>query len=199
MWCRFVAHYFEWVAGVPELRLMETRQRIKLVTRQLCKIICLTISFWTYQREDDGIFFGSGICFNPREVQDEIVKNYVTAIANVIHTHVVSTFRRIRATRDEYLLLKLVVLFDPLDVRFPPADGLIVDNALSKYRMALVNHIKSSHPDLNHDAVMERIQTLFSLLSELDNMHLADIILRNNGNMQGRLTNEIHVHAIRID
>ncbi|KIH56536.1 hypothetical protein ANCDUO_13282 [Ancylostoma duodenale] len=94
---------------------ISTRLPIKLVTRQLCKIICLTISFWTYERAHDGIVFGSGICFNPKENQDEVIRNYVTSLANVIHTHLISTFQRIGVTREEYLLLKLVVLFEPFE------------------------------------------------------------------------------------
>ncbi|RCN44793.1 Ligand-binding domain of nuclear hormone receptor, partial [Ancylostoma caninum] len=212
MWCRLVSHYFEWVGGVPELRLMDVRERIKLVTRQLCKIICLTISFWTYQRGHDGLILGSGICFNPKENQDEVIRNYVNSLASVIHTHVISTFRRIGLTREEYLLLKLVVLFErelnifiTLDVYFLPADRLIMESALTKYRSALVSHVKCSHPDLDHEAVLQRILALLGalpyleILSQLDNMHLADMILRNNGNMQGRLTNEIHLNSIRID
>ncbi|CAJ0601107.1 unnamed protein product [Cylicocyclus nassatus] len=211
MWCRLVAHYFEWVAGVPELRLMDAQQRIKLVTRQLCKIICLVVSFWTYQRGDEGIFFGSGLSFYPKEEHDHVLSNYLTALANVIQSHVVTTFQQIGVTREEYLLLKLVALFEhaltiaALHVRFPLADGLIVENALTKYRTAMVNHIKYSNPQLDHEAVMTRISTLFGvvpyleLLSELDNMHLTNLIMRNNGDMQGRLTNEIHVNSLRID
>ncbi|VDK74945.1 unnamed protein product [Cylicostephanus goldi] len=92
-----------------------------------------------------------------------------------------------------------------LHVRFPPADELIVENALTKYRTAMVNHIKYSYPNLDHEAVMDRISALFGvvpyleLLSEIDNMHLTDLIMRNNGNMQGRLTNDIHVNSLRID
>ncbi|KAL6739966.1 hypothetical protein Aduo_013362 [Ancylostoma duodenale] len=168
MWCRLVSHYFEWVGGVPELRLMDVHERIKLVTRQLCKIICLTISFWTYERAHDGIVFGSGICFNPKENQDEVIRNYVTSLANVIHTHLISTFQRIGVTREEYLLLKLVVLFEPLDVYFLPDDRLIMESALTKYRSALVSHVKSSHPELDHEAVMTRILALLGALPYLE-------------------------------
>ncbi|ETN82596.1 Ligand-binding domain of nuclear hormone receptor [Necator americanus] len=208
MWCRMVSHYLEWVAGIPELRLMGVREKVKLITRQLCNIICLTASYWTYKRDHDGIMFASGIWFNPRENCDNIIRNYVTSLANVIHTHVISTFRRLKVAREEYLLLKLIVLFEPLHVQFPAADSLIVETALAKYRSALVSLVKYSHPELDHEAVMDRILALFgvlpyievnNLVSEMDNMQLAHMILCNNGNMQGRLTNAIHVHSSRID
>ncbi|KAK6039383.1 hypothetical protein COOONC_23113, partial [Cooperia oncophora] len=37
MWCRDVAHYFEWVAGVPELRLMDVQEKVGSVNYEIAK------------------------------------------------------------------------------------------------------------------------------------------------------------------
>ncbi|EYC12258.1 hypothetical protein Y032_0048g1691 [Ancylostoma ceylanicum] len=119
-------------------------------------------------------------------------------------------------TRAEYLLLKAIALFEgdnvaaattailqALDVYFPPADRLIMENALSKYRSALVNHMRSTRPELDHEAVIERVQALLGTLTYLEalmeygNEIMTDVILGNNGDMHGRLTIEIHMNSVR--
>ncbi|KAL6725746.1 hypothetical protein Aduo_007779 [Ancylostoma duodenale] len=200
-WCRHASHYFEWVSGVPELRMMDMRERIKLVARQTPKIGFLMMSYWTFQKR-------CGISVKPHENQDElyeIVGDPVTTITTFIHTHIISTFRRINLTRGEYLLLKAVALFEALDQYFPPADRFIVDTALNKYRSALVSCMRRSHPELEDGALLERVQALLGTLTylevvrESDNRHMADVVLRNGGGMRGRLAIEIHMHSNRMD
>ncbi|RCN44791.1 hypothetical protein ANCCAN_09231 [Ancylostoma caninum] len=127
------------------------------------------------------------------------IRNFVSPLATSLQAHVISTFQRIDVTREEYLLLKLIALFEVLDMRFLPNDRFIMEEALTKYRSALVFHIKHSHPELHHEAVVERVSELLGVLTylesvtEFDNVHMADIIRRNKGNMRGRLTAEVHV------
>ncbi|KAK6025365.1 Ligand-binding domain of nuclear hormone receptor [Ostertagia ostertagi] len=204
MWCRDVAHYFEWVAGVPELRLMDVHEKVKLVTRQLCKIICLMLSYWTYGQAHDGIIFGSGIYFTPTERQDETLSSFLGSLANVVQNSITSIFRKIAITREEYLLMKLINLFDTPNVHFPPPDRIVVDAALKKYQAALVNHIKLTHPSLDYNAVTERVSALFGVMpylelaGQIDDIHWSIMTIQNDGNMRGRLTNEIHVQSTRI-
>uniref|UniRef100_A0A7I4YLC5 NR LBD domain-containing protein n=1 Tax=Haemonchus contortus TaxID=6289 RepID=A0A7I4YLC5_HAECO len=204
MWCRDVAHYFEWIAGVPELRLMDMQEKVKLVTRQLCKIICLTVAYWTYRQGHDGIVFGSGICFIPKEIQDESLKRFTESLANVIQSNIVSIFREIAITREEYLLLKLIILFDPPYLNFPPPERLVVGTALRKYQTALMNHIKVSHQSSDHNAISARISALFGaipyveLAAQVDDIHWAMMTAHNEGNVRGQLTNEIHVKSARV-
>ncbi|EPB75574.1 Ligand-binding domain of nuclear hormone receptor [Ancylostoma ceylanicum] len=203
VWCNHVSHYFDWVSGVPELRLMDERGRVKLVTRQLPRIVFLMLSFWTFQHGYDGLVLGNGIFFNSRKRHTELAEKMVLAATNFIQTHVIPTFRRTRMTRAEYLLLKAIALFEALDVYFPPADRLIMENALSKYRSALVNHMRSTRPELDHEAVIERVQALLGTLTYLEalmeygNEIMTDVILGNNGDMHGRLTIEIHMNSVR--
>uniref|UniRef100_A0A1I7XRS4 NR LBD domain-containing protein n=1 Tax=Heterorhabditis bacteriophora TaxID=37862 RepID=A0A1I7XRS4_HETBA len=203
MWCRLVAHYFEWIAGIPELKFFCDRDKIKLVTRQLCKVICLTVSYWTYEQNYDGVIFGSGIYFDPQQCPEGLIKNYVGSLSNVIHNGVVSTFRTIRLLRDEYILMKLVMLFeDSHDVPLSEDGRMLVDMALNKYRTALVEQSKYAHPELNHMESTSRMALLFGvmpymeLLSQLDDYHLSEITIHNSGNMMGRLTSEIHLNSI---
>ncbi|KAL6725744.1 hypothetical protein Aduo_007777 [Ancylostoma duodenale] len=111
-WCRHASHYLEWVNGVRELRMMDMRERIKLITRQGTKIALLMMSFWTFQNGYDGLVMGCGIYARPHRNQNEPIKDIVTAITTFIHTHIISTFRKINLTREEYLLLKAVALFE---------------------------------------------------------------------------------------
>ncbi|VDL80396.1 unnamed protein product [Nippostrongylus brasiliensis] len=194
MWCRLVAHYFEWVAGIPELRLIDVRKRINLIALQLCKVICLTVSYWTYTHNHNGVIFGSGICFNPSESKEEGLRNYVTELGDVLQLNVVSAFRTLRISREEYLLMKLIAFFDYLllygiwsswihwdtvtpgpRLQLSPADRHIVDMALKRYQSALVEHI----------------------LTEVDQMHLSQFTIQNSGNLHGTLTCEIHVNVVR--
>ncbi|KIH64594.1 hypothetical protein ANCDUO_05097 [Ancylostoma duodenale] len=133
------------------------------------------------------------------------MRNCVSAIATFLQTHVISTFQRIDVTREEYLFLKLIALFEVLDMHFLPQDRLIMDKALNKYRSALVFHIRRSHPELRHEAVIERVSALLGVLTYLEsildfhNIHMEEIIFQNNANMQGRLTAEIHLTKNRYD
>ncbi|KIH56537.1 hypothetical protein ANCDUO_13283 [Ancylostoma duodenale] len=43
-----------------------------------------------------------------------------------------------------------------------------MESALTKYRSALVSHVKSSHPELDHEAVMTRILALLGALPYLE-------------------------------
>ncbi|WKY04754.1 hypothetical protein Q1695_005625 [Nippostrongylus brasiliensis] len=203
MWCRLVAHYFEWVAGIPELRLIDVRKRINLIALQLCKVICLTVSYWTYTHNHNGVIFGSGICFNPSESKEEGLRNYVTELGDVLQLNVVSAFRTLRISREEYLLMKLIAFFDCPRLQLSPADRHIVDMALKRYQSALVEHVRLTHPTLTHDAIVARISALFGvfpyleILTEVDQMHLSQFTIQNSGNLHGTLTCEIHVNVVR--
>ncbi|RCN53369.1 hypothetical protein ANCCAN_00432 [Ancylostoma caninum] len=70
------------------------------------------IAFWTYERRCDGLVLGGGFCFDPTKNKEKVLANYLTPLADIIHTHVIPTFRRISVTREEYLLLKLVIFFE---------------------------------------------------------------------------------------
>ncbi|KAL6725745.1 hypothetical protein Aduo_007778 [Ancylostoma duodenale] len=202
-WCRRVSHYFEWVCGAPELRAMDLRERIKLVTCQMGKIITLMTSFCTFQKGYDGIVLGCGICIKPQGNQGELLGDFATNITTLFHAHIISTFREMNVTRGEYLLLKAVALFQALHEYFPPADRLIVETASNKYRSALVSCIKCSHPELEHGVLLERVQALFGTLTYLEVMrefidrYMADVVLENKGGMRGRLTLELHVNSNR--
>ncbi|EPB77097.1 hypothetical protein ANCCEY_03798 [Ancylostoma ceylanicum] len=91
---------------------MDFQGKIKLVTRQLCKIACLMISFWTYQEGYDGLLFGGGLCFDSAKNEEKILQNFLAPLADIIHTHIIPMFRKIGVTREEYLLLKAVVFFE---------------------------------------------------------------------------------------
>ncbi|KAK5974268.1 Ligand-binding domain of nuclear hormone receptor, partial [Trichostrongylus colubriformis] len=183
MWCRDVAHYFEWATGVPELRLMDTQERVKLVVRQLCRIICLMISYWTYRQGHDGIIFGSGVCFIPTEVQDET--------SNSAFSQAVVGFP---------LRARVQNIIETPHIHFSPPNRLVLDSALKKYQAALVDHIKHSHPSLDHDKLTGRIAELFGtmqyieLAAQIDDNHWCMMTIQNDGNVRGRLTNEIHVN-----
>ncbi|RCN44790.1 hypothetical protein ANCCAN_09230 [Ancylostoma caninum] len=96
------------------------------------------------------------------------IRNCISPTVTFLQTHAVSTFQRIGVTREEYLLLKLIALFEVLDMQFLRNDRLIVDRALNKYRSALVFQIKRSHPELRHEAVIERVSTLLGVLTYLE-------------------------------
>ncbi|KAK6039382.1 hypothetical protein COOONC_23112 [Cooperia oncophora] len=85
---------------------------LKLVTSQLCKVICFTLSYWTYRQGHDGIVFGSGVCFTPTELHDEKLRDFLSSLSCVIQNAITSVFRKIAITREEYLLMKLISLFN---------------------------------------------------------------------------------------
>ncbi|KIH64595.1 hypothetical protein ANCDUO_05098, partial [Ancylostoma duodenale] len=96
------------------------------------------------------------------------IRNFVSPLATFLQAHAVSTFQRIGVTREEYLLLKLIALFEVLDMQFLPNDRLIMERALTKYRSALVFHIKRSRPKLHHEAVIDRVSVLLGVLTCLE-------------------------------
>ncbi|RCN44796.1 hypothetical protein ANCCAN_09236 [Ancylostoma caninum] len=92
-----------------------------------------------------------------------------------------------------------------MDEQFAPADRVIMETALNKYRSALVSCIRRSHLELGHEALLERVQALLGtltsleVLKELDNRQMTDAVLRNNGGMQGRLTIDVHINFNHMD
>ncbi|EYC31398.1 hypothetical protein Y032_0004g2131 [Ancylostoma ceylanicum] len=178
---------------------------VKVVSRQATKIILLMISYWTFQRNYDGLVLGCGICSKHEGNQDELIGGDLATLAALLHAHIISTFKKMNLSRGEYLLLKAVALFEALDEHFPPAICLIMETALNKYRSALVSYMKRSHPELEHEALLGRVQALLGTLTslevakEFDNSRLIEAILRNNGDMRGRLTIGVHMDSNRMD
>ncbi|KAK6748953.1 hypothetical protein RB195_001521 [Necator americanus] len=146
MWCRLLPHYFEWIAGVPDLRFMDIQEKVKLVARQLSTVVALMVSFWTFKSGYDGIVPGSEICFSRRENKDEII-----VVANILNSHVISTFRKLA-----------------LGTRFGPVESVIMETAWLKYRSVLVNLVKRNNPKLDYEGVVDRIVALSEIVPYLE-------------------------------
>ncbi|KAK6748954.1 hypothetical protein RB195_001521 [Necator americanus] len=149
MWCRLLPHYFEWIAGVPDLRFMDIQEKVKLVARQLSTVVALMVSFWTFKSGYDGIVPGSEICFSRRENKDEII-----VVANILNSHVISTFRKLA-----------------LGTRFGPVESVIMETAWLKYRSVLVNLVKRNNPKLDYEGVVDRIVALSEIVPYLEIMY----------------------------
>ncbi|KAK5978913.1 Ligand-binding domain of nuclear hormone receptor [Trichostrongylus colubriformis] len=204
MWCRVTAHFFEWVAGVPELRLLDVREKLKLVVRQYVKVTCLIVSYWTYRQGHSGMVMGCGINFVPTEYQDQSLKSIMSSTANILQNNVISIFQKAAITREEYLLIKLIVLFSTPHLHFHQPDRFIIDTALKKYQAALVDHIKRSYPYLDHNEVTGRVSLLLETIPFLEVVaqhcafHWSVMTINNDGNIRGQLTDEIYIQTKRI-
>ncbi|KAK6748955.1 hypothetical protein RB195_001521 [Necator americanus] len=74
-------------------------------------------------------------------------------------------------TREQYLLLKLVILFEPLGTRFGPVESVIMETAWLKYRSVLVNLVKRNNPKLDYEGVVDRIVALSEIVPYLEIMY----------------------------
>ncbi|CAJ0916951.1 unnamed protein product, partial [Mesorhabditis belari] len=209
MWCRMVSHYFDWTAGIPDLLRMAEEDRISLCVHQLCKVICFTLSFATYEHNCDGLLFAGGIYFPPNfhksNIQPEI-QNYVGRLYEVIRKKVIPIFQDLQFTFEEYVLVKLLLFFGA-DTAFLGEDQHnsrgVIGEATKKYRHALIEHQKSRYPYMSTYEIGLRLVRMYSIFSfmeilhELDQSSLAELVVLNKGNLQGELTFDIHVRTTR--
>ncbi|VDP10858.1 unnamed protein product, partial [Heligmosomoides polygyrus] len=107
MWCRQVAHYFEWVSGIPELRLMGMRERVSL-----SKLFLSAIPSFVFRSDPGYVRFTESGFTTATLPLDFRLFNYMNALTDVIQRNIVTVFREISITREEFLFMKLILMFD---------------------------------------------------------------------------------------
>ncbi|CAI2349959.1 unnamed protein product [Caenorhabditis sp. 36 PRJEB53466] len=215
MWFRLVAHYFEWLAGISELQYFSDEDKLRLAVCQLCKVICFSVVYLNYEKkngeENEFLFFGSGYYWDPARSHDPLMTDYCTEMNRAIK-QVLSPVRKVRLTKEEYVLAKLILLFDCTNLIGISVEGLEFARSMcSKYRTTLSNYVRNqaeeranlenwTEEQINWFS-MQRIRSILDMpigiekLGKLDDDILVGMVEANYGGMRGTLQQQIHTES----
>ncbi|EFP04856.1 hypothetical protein CRE_29920 [Caenorhabditis remanei] len=145
MWFRLVAHYFEWLAGISELQYLNDQDKLRLAVCQLCKVICFSVVYANYGSKKDGnqdlLFFGSGFYWDPARGNDQLMNDYCQEMKRIIN-QVIRPVEKVSMTKEEFVLVKLILLFDCTNLMGMSYEGLEFTRSMcNKYRMTLLNYV----------------------------------------------------------
>uniref|UniRef100_A0A1I7U7F6 NR LBD domain-containing protein n=1 Tax=Caenorhabditis tropicalis TaxID=1561998 RepID=A0A1I7U7F6_9PELO len=218
MWFRLVAHYFEWLAGISELLFLNSADKLRLTVCQLCKVICFSVVYANYamknEEDQDLLLFGSGYYWDPARGNDPLMDDYCQELKRVVD-QVIVPVRKVRMTKEEFVIVKLIVLFDCTNLIGISQEGLMFSRSTcNKYREVLARYVRSTFEEKavaegwNDETVVrlsiERINSLLDLpmgvekLGQVDDDILAALVERNYGGMRGILQQQIHTESKKI-
>lgn len=218
MWFRLVSHYYEWLTGVSELKHLTDTDKVRLTVCQLCKVICFSVVYANYdasnQGDEDLLFFGSGFYWDPARGNDPLMDDYCQEMKRIIN-QVIRPVKMVRMTKEEFVLVKLILLFDSTNLMGISPEGLELSKSMcNKYREVLSRFVRFniekkaasegwSEKEIAQNSV-ERMRKLLDLpmgvekLGKLDDESLAGMVESNYGGMRGRLQQEIHTESKKI-
>lgn len=218
MWFRLVAHYFEWLAGVSELQYLQDQDKLRLAVCQLCKVICFSVVYANYEPGTEGnedfLFFGSGFYWDPARGNDPLMDDYCQEMKRIIN-QVIHPVKKVGMTKEEFVLVKLILLFDCTNLMGLSYEGLEFARSMcNKYRMTLLNYVTYSMEEMSDSEewsedeikvqTMDRMRSLLDLpigverLGKLDDDSLAGMVESNYGGMRGTLQQQIHTESKKV-
>ncbi|CAL2040682.1 unnamed protein product [Caenorhabditis brenneri] len=218
MWFRLVAHYFEWLAGIAELQYMDNTDKLRLGVCQLCKVICFSVVYANYdpknQGDEDLLFFGSGFYWDPARGNDPLMDEYCQEMKRIIN-QVIHPVKKVRMTKEEFVIVKLILLFDASNLMGISYEGLEYTRSMCcKYRELLSRYVRYSIEDVAINEgwseqkivryCIERMRNLLDLpigvekLGKLDDDSLVGMVESNYGGMRGTLQQQIHTESKKV-
>ncbi|CCD73141.2 NR LBD domain-containing protein [Caenorhabditis elegans] len=218
MWFRLVAHYFEWLAGISELQYLSDQDKLRLAVCQLCKVVCFSVVYANYHfkndENDDLLFFGSGFYWDPARGNDPLMDDYCQEMKRIVN-QVVYPLRKVGMVKEEFVLVKLILLFDCTSLMGLSDEGLEFTRSMcNKYRTTLSQYVRCHIEELADTegwsqneidrCSMDRIKNLLDLpigvekLGKLDDDSLAEMVESNYGGMRGTLQQQIHTESRKV-
>ncbi|UMM29069.1 hypothetical protein L5515_011614 [Caenorhabditis briggsae] len=218
MWFRLVAHYFEWLAGISELQYLGDEDKLRLAVCQLCKVVCFSVVYANYNRALDGdeelLHFGSGFYWDPARGNDPLMDDYCQEMKRIIN-HIIEPVKKVGMSKEEFVLVKLIVLFDCTNLMgLSPAGLEFTRSMCNKYRVTLMEYVGMKMEEMADskgwsegevkNRTMERMRNLLDLpigvekLGKLDDDSLAAMVESNYGGMRGTLQQQIHTESRKV-
>ncbi|XGW31381.1 hypothetical protein V3C99_009947, partial [Haemonchus contortus] len=198
-YCRLVLHYLEWLGAVEELATLDENRRLKFASMHVIPMILLTISFNTFKHKSARLLLCNGFFF-PQEKQHSSDEHcdVIELIVDQLERSIVNRFRELDVCEEEYVLLKLVLLFshkESLGAKF----NEMMRSLRSKYAQILLQFVKHSQKDCSNEKAINRVSSFFELLlslnkiSEMVEVCLVHIVALNIVGMRGELTFDLHL------
>ncbi|CAJ0571352.1 unnamed protein product, partial [Mesorhabditis spiculigera] len=190
IYTRIALHYLDWVASLLELIEMDEKDRLALVSAQLCQLQFCTIAYNTYREGKEGILFGAGIHFIPPETPptDEF-DSFMVQLSTYLHQEVISLFKEIKISPEEYALMKMICFFSTTAILTQKSVN-VVQRARVKYEQLLMEYIVEAYPDLNREERQMRMVKIasanrhFLQLGILDNAYITKMFSLNMANLR---------------
>ncbi|CAJ0572051.1 unnamed protein product, partial [Mesorhabditis spiculigera] len=201
LFARYALHYLDWVAGLAEIRWLPEKDKMGLVTSQMCvsELVVLVYHSWT-ARSPGIVFPGGAHYYDSNRVPTNDIDAFCQIVSRYVHQEVFPELRTLQLTHDEYILLKAVVFFTPT-CRLSDAASTQIRKARSRYEQALIDCVAKGNPLLCETDRQLRVYRIISLqrhfvfLAMQDNLFLSRLCTLNIGNMQSALLYDFYLKA----
>ncbi|KAK6747204.1 hypothetical protein RB195_000429 [Necator americanus] len=196
-YCRLVLHYLEWLSAIEDFMVFDETQRIRLITSHMIPTILLTLGFNTIKHESPNLLLCNSFFFSKKKFESMEYGLKVALLVDELETTIIAKLRELHVCEEEYVLLKLVLLFTNRDVLV----GEIAETMKqirSKYVYLLVHVVKSSLKSQPVELI-DRLHALLQLLapltsiSEVVELCLVHIVALDIAGMRGQLTFDLHL------
>ncbi|VDO29377.1 unnamed protein product [Haemonchus placei] len=198
-YCRLVLHYLEWLAAVEELATLDEKRRLKLASMHVIPLLLLTISFNTFKHKSARLLLCNGFFFLQEKQQSSDKHcDVIEMIVNELEKNIVNKFRELDVCEEEYVLLKLVLLFTHKESLGEESNELMI-RLRDKYVQILLQYVKQSQKDCSVEKTINRMSSFFELLSSLNKISemvelcLVHIVALDIAGMRGELTFDLHL------
>ncbi|EYC36706.1 hypothetical protein Y032_0865g2759 [Ancylostoma ceylanicum] len=197
-YCRLVLHYLEWLSAIDDLMAFDELQRIRVTTTHMIPAILLTMTFNSFKHDSSRILLCNGFYYSANKCEREEYGLEVDLIVSELETKILSKFRELNVRDEEYVLLKLIVLFTGRQ-----AEDEETSEAMRKIRRkyihllvhlvnnALQNHFVEKPFDRLH-ALLQLISPLISI-SDVVELCLIHAVALDIAGMRGELTFDFHL------
>ncbi|KAH7718400.1 NHR-34 protein [Aphelenchoides avenae] len=195
---RNIAHYFDWVSYIPELKeLSDSDKELMIVGR----CVPCTFLLGCYHSAVDGVegiamTGGAYLPYDPSRLDSNI--NPMAGVVEAAMKELIKPIRENMLSETEYALLRVVCFCSPVPKM--SRDGSdVINKAKEKYLNALAELVHTSQPASSFSRIAQRISWLMMLLpaaeraARVDDAALAVMSLFNMAGLQGSLTWDLHV------
>ncbi|VDP06190.1 unnamed protein product [Heligmosomoides polygyrus] len=178
--------------------VVSERTPAQLTTTHMIPMILLTMSYNTFKYESVGLLLCNGFFFPTERGQFDGLRSDAELIVNELEKNVVNRFRELDVCEEEYVLLKLVLLFSHGET--PDEESAETMRRLrGKYTQLLLHFVKLSQKSSTNEKSITRLYSFFELLSSLSSLStmtelcLIHVVALDIAEMRGELTFDLHL------
>ncbi|XGW28117.1 hypothetical protein V3C99_008153 [Haemonchus contortus] len=123
-YCRCITHFADFVAVIPELNLLEMRDRLSVCSTNCSGVVLLMMVYNAYLSNYKGILFPHGFKYSlSQKREDNELNEFLQDLVEYLHTNVATVFQEIQITAEEYALLKTILVFSGVVGYFPTSSA----------------------------------------------------------------------------
>uniref|UniRef100_A0A1I7S5V3 Uncharacterized protein n=2 Tax=Bursaphelenchus xylophilus TaxID=6326 RepID=A0A1I7S5V3_BURXY len=199
MWCRQICNFFDFASFMPDLEMIDEKEKNRLVLANSTRILSLTVAYKTQRldHEPDAITFGMGVYYPIIEDQKPAEQTSFTEIARILYRDCVIPMREMRLSLAEYCIIKAMYFFSPV-------------STLSDRSLQVINRIREKYANVLNDYLLnemgymdavDRITRIHSILQVIEvtsnrfDKRMAGLVMVDSSGMLGRLAYDIHVRT----